>query len=396
MIKNQWYAVEFGHVIGSTPHQVRLFGQDLVLYRDTKGEMVCHSDICIHRGASLAGGKVVGDCIQCPYHGWQYDTDGVCVKIPANKAGSPVPKKARVDSYPCVEKYGYVFVFFGDLPENERPPLAELPGMADDREARAEGNRVVQGEFAWNANYERVIENGADAAHAPFVHSTSFGNPNKPEIEDFDLVEHRVGDHLMGATYVVHLEPPDPKGIWKVLRRGKERPPVATGNGVFFPNITFLQVNLPIGVMTIFTAVVPVDENHSISKWTMMRTFFTQPWAITLLRADKDSYKRTMKIFYEDRATVEGQRPELVPFDLSAELQVKSDAVQVAYRRWRQGNIDRGWLIDEHVVGTGRYEGAKVVPSPARRANPELANAWVLKELEAKEALRERREVERA
>ncbi|MBM3799237.1 MAG: aromatic ring-hydroxylating dioxygenase subunit alpha [Actinobacteria bacterium] len=396
MIKNQWYAVEFGHVIGSKPHQVRLFGQDLVLYRNTKGEIVCHSDICIHRGASLAGGKVVGDCVECPYHGWQFDTDGACVKIPANKAGSPIPKKARVDNYPCVEKYGYVFVFFGDLPENERPPLAELPGMADTCEARAEGNRIVQGEFAWNANYERVIENGADAAHAPFVHSTSFGNPNKPEIEDFDLVEHRVGDHLMGATYVVHLEPPDPKGIWKVLRRGKERPPVATGNGVFFPNITFLQVNLPIGVMTIFTAVVPVDENHSISKWTMMRTFFTQPWAITLLRADKDSYKRTMKIFYEDRATVEGQRPELVPFDLSAELQVKSDAVQLAYRRWRQGNIDRGWLIDEHVVGTGRYEGAKVVPSPARRANPELANAWVLKELEAKEALRERREVERA
>jgi hypothetical protein len=157
-----------------------------------------------------------------------------------------------------------------------------------------------------------------------------------------------------------------------------------------------LQVNLPIGVMTLFTAVVPVDENHSISKWVMLRTFFTQPWAITLLRADKDSYKRTMKIFYEDRATVEGQRPELVPFDLSAELQVKSDSVQLAYRRWRQANIDKGWLIDEHVVGSRRYEGAKVVPSPARRANPELANAWVLKELEAREALREQRESERA
>ena len=145
------------------------------------------------------------------------------------------------------------------------------------------------------------------------------------------------------------------------------------------------------GVMTLFTAVVPVDENHSISKWTMCRTFFTQPWAIALLRADKDSIKRTHKIFLEDQATVEGQRPELVPLDLSAELQVKSDAVQVSYRRWRQSMIDRGWVIDEHVIASvGRYEGARVIPSPARRANPELANAWVLKELAAREAHRER------
>ena len=143
--------------------------------------------------------------------------------------------------------------------------------------------------------------------------------------------------------------------------------------------------------MTLFTAVVPVDETHSISKWTMCRTFFTQPWAITLLRADKDSIKRTHKIFVEDQPTVEGQRPELVPFDLSAELQVKSDAVQLAYRRWRQAGIDKGWAIDEHIIASeGRYQGARVIPSPARRANPELANAWVLKELSAREAHRER------
>jgi phenylpropionate dioxygenase-like ring-hydroxylating dioxygenase large terminal subunit len=390
MIKNQWYAVELGHKVGATPVQVRVFDQDLVLYRDSSGAIVAHSDICIHRGGSLAGGKVIGDCVQCPYHGWQFDSSGSCTIIPANKPGLPIPKKARVDNYPCVERYGYVFVFLGDLPESERPPLAELPVLDPTPQAQATGNRIIHGEFAWNANYERVIENGADAAHAPFVHSTSFGNPNKPVIDDFELIERRENGHLMSATYTVMLEPPDPKGIWAILRRGKERPPVETGNGVFFPNVTFLQVKLPIGVMTLFTAVVPVDENHSISKWTMCRTFFTQPWAITLLRADKDSHKRTMKIFYEDQPTVEGQRPELIPIDLSSELQVKSDAVQLSYRRWRQENIDRGWVIDEHIIAAeGRYQGARVIPSPARRANPELANAWVLKEMAAGDALQQ-------
>lgn len=393
MLKNQWYAVEFGAAVTDSPVKVRVFDQDLVLYRDTKGALVCHSDVCVHRGGSLAGGKVIDDCVQCPYHGWQFDTEGACVKIPANRAGLPIPKKARVDNYPVAERYGYVFVFLGDLPESERPPIAELPVLDNVPHAQAEGTRIITGQFTWKANYERVIENGVDAAHAPFVHSTSFGNPDKPEIEDFQLVETEADGFLTSATYVVHLDPPAPQGIWSIVRRNTDdRPPVRTGNGIFFPNLTFLQVDIRPGwTMTLFTAVVPVDEHTSISKWTMCRTFFTQPWAVSLLRADKDSYRRTMKIFYEDQPTVEAQRPELIPFDLSAELQVKSDAVQLAYRRWRQAGIDRGWMIDDASMVQKRYEGARVIPSPARRANPELANAWVLREMEAAEAHREAR-----
>ena len=206
MLKNYWYAVEFASTVATAPVQVRIFDQDLVLYRDAAGMVHCHSDICIHRGGSLAGGKVRGDCIECPYHGWRFDTEGACVKIPANREGLPIPKKARVDSYPVVERYGYLFVFLGDLAEDQRPPIPVLPLL-----------------------------------------------------------------------------------------------------------------------------------------------------------------------------------------DISAELQVKSDAVQLSYRRWRQAGIDRGWAIDEHrIAAGGRYEGARVIPSPARREHPELANAWVLKEMETREALRDR------
>ena len=241
MLKNYWYAVEFGHAVTDTPVQARVFDQDLVLFRNSRGEVVCHSDICIHRGGSLAGGKIHGDCIACPYHGWQFAEDGACVKIPANREGLPIPKKARVDTYPVVERYGYVFVFLGDLPEHERPPMPELPLMAPLPEAHAAGNRIIQGEFAWNANYERVLENGVDAAHAPFVHSTSFGNPDKPVIEDFELHETASGEHLTSAVYTVHLDAPEPKGIWKIIgKKGDDRPPIETGNGLFFPNVTFL------------------------------------------------------------------------------------------------------------------------------------------------------------
>ena len=240
--------------------------------------------------------------------------------------------------------------------------------------------RAITGEFEWAANFERVLENGVDIAHAPFVHAGSFGNPDSPVVEDYEVVEILHEGWNIGNLSTVHLDPPEPSGVWKLIsKKSKERPPIMTRTGIFFPNMTMLEVNLPLGTMRIFTAVVPVNANKSISKWTMMRSFFTGSWA------DKDSRRRTDKIFLEDQATVEAQRPELVPVDLSAELHVKSDANQIAYRRWRQGALDKGWGIDQHVVGRdGDYHEVRVIPSPSRRNNPELANAWVLKELDAK------------
>ena len=82
-----------------------------------------------------------------------------------------------------VERYGWIWVFMGDLPEAERPPIPVIP------EAEQPGWRALHGEFTWNAHYARVVENGVDIAHTPFVHRNSFGNPEHPEIEDHVVVE---------------------------------------------------------------------------------------------------------------------------------------------------------------------------------------------------------------
>ena len=371
LIKNQWYAVEFGATVGEQPVQVPVHGHDLVLYRTSDGAVHAQSDLCVHRGGSLAGGRVVQDCIQCPYHGWTYDTAGRCVSIPANRPGSAIPRKARIDTYPCVERYGFVWVFLGDAAEAERPPLPELDGLDPVAEARREGCRAVFGTFDWRANYDRVLENAVDIAHTPFVHSGSFGNPDKPQIQDYELEESRERDHLVSVVATVELDPPPPRGMWaKVYRTKGERPPVRTTTGFFPPNMSLLIVRPPLGEIRIYTAAVPIDEHRTVSKFCMLRNFLTGKWA------DRDSMKRTLKIFREDQPTVEGQRPELLPFDLAAELHVKSDSIQLAYRRWRQDCLDRGLGLatpsDEEAS-----RRAAVIPSPARAENPEMANAWV-------------------
>lgn len=366
MLKNFWYAVCLSTEVKDKPIRVTALGNELVIYRNQAGRAVVMSDLCVHRGGALSDGWIKGDCVVCPYHGWEYQQSGECVRIPANLAGQPIPKKARVDSYPTQEKYGFVWGFLGDLPENERPPLPSFPEFNDPKYRR------LWGDYKWDVHYTRAVENGMDIAHAPFVHSKTFGNPNEPEVEDYVTQRSE-----WGGDATVHLNPPAPRGLWSKLRGSKgERPPVKTSVGYQMPNITRLQVNLPFGDFVLYTCHLPIDDGHTRSIWVQLRSFFKRPMF------DSDSVRRVIQIFNEDLPTVTAQRPELLPYDLAAELHVKADSIQIAYRQMRNKYLDMGWGIDSHRIQS-EYANVKavVIPSPARREIPDLAKAWVMKEV---------------
>ncbi|MCP4139118.1 MAG: aromatic ring-hydroxylating dioxygenase subunit alpha [Chloroflexi bacterium] len=365
MLKNFWWPLEFSHVVEEKPIRVTALEQEFVIYRTSNGTANVMSDLCVHRGGALSDGWMEGDCVVCPYHGWEFKPDGACSKIPA-QPDLNVPKKARVDAYPTIERYGYIWAFLGDLPESERPPFPELPHFDDPK------FRTIRGTYEWPVYYERAFENSLDAAHAPFVHGGAFGNRENPAIPDYQVTEYPLGGEM-----VVTLEPPKRNipGIWKRLYKD-DRPDVKTRAAFWMPCMTLLEVTLPMGLMVLFNFHIPVNEFKTITKWTQMRTFFKGKWA------DGDALKRVMKIFDQDYPIVVAQRPELLPYDIGAELSVKSDGIQIAYRKMRQKYIDMGWQIDIHRIKTeiGREE-AVVIPSPARKGIPELEKAWVLKEV---------------
>jgi len=366
MLKNLWYAIEFSDALRDSPLRLKVLGQDLVLYRDSHGNPVCMSDLCVHRGGALSDGWVEGDCIVCPYHGWNYEPSGACVRIPANAAGMPIPRKARVDSYPAVDRYGWIWAFLGDLPEAERPPLPDLSGMED-----ASLHRLT-GEFKWRAHYTRVMENAVDFAHAPFVHGSVFGDPERPEVAEFEVEQNE-----WSAFATADVKASASKGLWRrMFGKQTEAPLISTTNGFWLPNITLLHVRLPLGDMFLYDANVPVDEHTTITKWVQLRSFFKGRWA------DRDARRRVERIFLQDQRTVEAQRPELLPYDLADELHVKADGSQVAYRRMRRKLLERGWGIDTHRIES-EYTGrrAVVIPSPARREDPELERSWVMREV---------------
>ena len=162
----------------------------------------------------------------------------------------------------------------------------------------------------------------------------------------------------------------------------KERAGINTRAGFYMPNVTLLEVTLPIGLMVLLNFHIPVDEFNTVVKWINLRTFFKGNWA------DSDARKQVDKIFGQDQAVLEEVRPEILPFDISAELHVKSDAIQIAYRKMRNKFIGMGWGIDSHKIRselTGRI--FTVIPSPSRKEVPELARAWVMKEVPSIQAV---------
>ena len=145
--------------------RIRVFELQFVAFRDQDGMPHFLSDTCVHRGGSLSKGKIKDSQIACPYHGWQYDGSGICQKIPIIANQSKIPARAKVDSYPVLERYGIVFAFLGDLAERDQPPLLKIPEWDED------GWRASAAVcFDVNAYYERSIENGLDPVHNEFVH----------------------------------------------------------------------------------------------------------------------------------------------------------------------------------------------------------------------------------
>ena len=378
MLKNLWWPVEFSSNVVDRPLSLKALGQYFVLFRDSKGQVNCLSDLCVHRGGPLSEGWLTDDkdSLVCPYHGWEFGGDGQCTKIPAQPQRN-IPTKARVDSYPVVEKYGYVWAFLGDLPEEERPPIPDIPELDDPQFKRVEGS------YYWKVNYERAMENGMDGSHAAFVHGSRFGNIKDPSVPDFDVTT----TPWSGLSTIPLKAPPkNLGGLWGKLFKFKYKKEVGEGPvlthvkaGYFLPNINVLYVPLPIGNMVLIDAHVPVDENHTRSMYIGLRDFIKAEWA------DKDTHKRIQDIFKQDDSVLKKQRPEILPYQLSDELHIRSDILQTTYRRRRNELLDQGWGIDMHqIVGDGPRDVAVVIPSPARKNNPELANAWVHKEVNSK------------
>lgn len=353
MFINFWYVAEETKKLTDAPMKVRMLGQDFVLFRDSKGKAHCLSNVCAHRGASLGNGKVKGDCIECPYHGWQFDGGGRCQRIPSMGSDAKIPSRARIDSYPTEEKYDLIFVFLGDLPEDQRPPIMDIPEWGKD------GWRWTFVRFNWRINYQRAVENILDPAHTEFVHPMMGyqGERDDYAMQDLELQESEWG---VGTSFV--NESSTQAGSMKSkVRQGEGQSHSASAH--HGPTNSWISIGLTEDAsLQQYAFVTPVDENNSRRFFYQARNFMVDP------KLDQRVEDRMVEIADQDSNVVGRILPPLSPDATMREVLVPSDTIIVRYREKLKAWQAKGWRIDLDKVNESTESVAYAIPSPARRS----------------------------
>lgn len=159
-----WFAVASSADLESGGvHPVRYFDRELVVWRSETGEPCVMDAFCPHLGAHLGvGGRVEGDAIRCPFHGWRFGRDGNCQEIPYAKR---IPPQVRAETWPVVERNGVVWAWYAP---DDRAPFFEIPSL---HEFEDEGwEEVHRRTWKVSTQIQEMAENGVDGAHFQTVH----------------------------------------------------------------------------------------------------------------------------------------------------------------------------------------------------------------------------------
>lgn len=308
MVPDRWYIVlESRELPSGRPVGATRLGEAMVFWRDASGAVHATSDRCAHRGASLALGKVVDGCVECPFHGFRFDGSGACTKIPANGTRRAPPAAMRVRAWPVREEHGFVWLWWGEARE-ELPPVPWFAEIDD---------RFVWDGFAddWNTHYTRAVENQLDFTHLPFVHQNTIG-ASVPEA--LDVVTEIDGDRIRASYDPASY---DAKGFYVEL---------------IAPSLWRNQLTDGVFVVAAF---VPVDEGRTRLYLRLYQRHFTVPglgWAACWAANLFNRY-----VLWQDKRVVLTQEPRVVG-DGEHDVLVASDAPIAAWRRWQKQNGPSG------------------------------------------------------
>jgi phenylpropionate dioxygenase-like ring-hydroxylating dioxygenase large terminal subunit len=302
-LRDNWHPVATADDVGSDPIPVVLLGERLVVCR-LGPEIVCLKDLCPHRGSALSLGHIEGDLLRCAYHGWTYDGSGGCVRIPS-RPDMIIPSKARVEKFSCQERYGLVWVCLGE----PRAPVAPLPEWDEPG-----FSHHLIGPLFWRCSAARATENFSDLGHFPWVHPGILGDPDYPEVPDFDIVRHEEELHYECTDRPNNVHPLGQRKQYRLCRP--------------FTVYRRLTREGTSDIETLYYCVTPHSSGESTQYLYILRNFELEPGEFEARR------ELTEHVMNQDRRIVENQHPEELTLDLAEELHIKGpDAISVAYRR---------------------------------------------------------------
>jgi phenylpropionate dioxygenase-like ring-hydroxylating dioxygenase large terminal subunit len=308
VLRSDWIVAGKIKDIKEAPKQVVLMGERIVLFRNEEG-IHAFKDLCIHRGASLSLGCVKDGNLVCNYHGWEYNSEGTCVKIPQLPEGRSIPLKAKAMKYSCKEAYGFVWINLN----NNNPEFFSYPQYTDENY-----RNVLWGPQEVNANPPRIVENFLDVGHLAFIHEGFLGVQEHAVINDYDV--HTTEDRIYCDEIAIFQPDPDGSGQSKDVFYTYE---------ILRPLTVLFTKRDPDteNKMTILLTIMPVEDRKSIAYGVMSFNYDTGT-------TDQEIIEFQDMIFAQDKPIVENQKPEELPLDLQVELSLKSDRMSIAYRQY--------------------------------------------------------------
>lgn len=317
MIRNQWYVVLESAEVNARPVGVTRLGEKMVFWRDVEGVVRAAADRCPHRGVALSVGSIQDGHLQCPFHGFEFDSSGKCVLIPANGRNGVIPIAMQLKPYPTYESHGLIWLWWGNPAPQELPP----PDFFDNLD---ETFYYGSAHDPWAAHYSRVIENQLDVVHLPFIHARTIGRGNRTVV-DGPVVEWK-GDKMF-YTYVFNRaddgEPP--------LKPGNLSPKASSSVHLefIFPN---LWQNYISDHVRIVAAFVPVDEEHTLLYLRFYQNFMRLPVLGKLVA--RLAMPSNVYIAHEDRRVVDTQQPKASGLKIG-EILIQGDLPIIEYRKKR-------------------------------------------------------------
>ena len=162
-LRRFWQPVAMTAELGELPIKVRMFGEDLILFRTTAGDYGLLDLHCSHRGSSLEFGLPTDFGIRCCYHGWLFGIDGRILETPGDPPGSTLKDRLCHGAYPVKQYQGLIFGYFG--------PSDKIPEFPIYDSYEHPGDKLVPYSLTYPCNWLQVQENVMDPAHAVFLHT---------------------------------------------------------------------------------------------------------------------------------------------------------------------------------------------------------------------------------
>lgn len=169
-LKNTWYAAAWSGEISRDLFTRTILSEPVLLFRKENGQAVAMGDTCPHRFAPLHKGKLIGDVVQCPYHGLQFDGTGKCVHSP--HGDGKIPAAAKVKSYPLVEKHTLLWIWMGEESKADPQLIPDFSMLSDNAAYTYTAGHAMK----MPLRYELVIDNLLDLMHAAYLHPENLGS----------------------------------------------------------------------------------------------------------------------------------------------------------------------------------------------------------------------------